>query len=114
MGQTAARCADSTFRQSITPLPHSETGGLPRICTVFRPGKSRSFTVKVCSPNRDTKAELNRRGQACEVLAGTGISRRVKWSERGVSRPVFLLGRQVCLPQHLCSLRKLVHTFALG
>ena len=26
-------------------------GGLPRTCTVFRPGKSRSFTVKVCSPN---------------------------------------------------------------
>src|SRR5512137_1260938 len=29
----------------------------------------------------DTKAELNHRGQACEVLAGTGISRRRKWSE---------------------------------
>jgi hypothetical protein len=28
--------------------------------------------------DRDTKAELNRRGQACKVLAGTGISRRVK------------------------------------
>ena len=25
---------------------------------------------------RDTKAELNRRSQACEVLTGTGISRR--------------------------------------
>jgi hypothetical protein len=24
-------------------------------------------------PNRDTKAELNRRSQACEVLAGTGV-----------------------------------------
>jgi hypothetical protein len=24
-------------------------------------------------PNRDTKAELNRRSQACEVLTGTGI-----------------------------------------
>jgi hypothetical protein len=24
-------------------------------------------------PKRDTKAELNRHGQVCEVLAGTGI-----------------------------------------
>jgi hypothetical protein len=24
-------------------------------------------------PKRDTKAELNRRSQACEVLTGTGI-----------------------------------------
>jgi hypothetical protein len=28
--------------------------------------------------NRDAKAELNRRSQVCEVLAGTGISRRGK------------------------------------
>ena len=41
-------------------------------------------------PNRDTKAELNRRGQACEVLADTGISRRVKWSERRVTLPLVL------------------------
>jgi hypothetical protein len=27
-------------------------------------------------PDCDTKAELNRRGQACGVLTGTGISRR--------------------------------------
>jgi hypothetical protein len=27
--------------------------------------------------DRDAKAELNRRGQVCEVLTGTGISRRV-------------------------------------
>lgn len=26
--------------------------------------------------DRGAKAELNRRGQACEVLTGTGISRR--------------------------------------
>ncbi len=31
--------------------------------------------------DRDAKAELNRRGLACEVLTGTGISRREKWSE---------------------------------
>jgi hypothetical protein len=28
--------------------------------------------------NRDAKAELNRRSQACDVLTGTGISRREK------------------------------------
>ena len=56
-----------------------EIGGPPRICTVFSPVKSRDFTVKVCSPfiavrkDRDTKAELNRRSQVCEILAGTGI-----------------------------------------
>ncbi len=38
-------------------------------------------------PGRDTKAELNRRSQACAILAGTGISRRVKWTERGVTLP---------------------------
>jgi hypothetical protein len=27
-------------------------------------------------PNRDAKAELNRRSQVCEVLTDTGISRR--------------------------------------
>jgi len=32
-------------------------------------------------PDRDTKAELNRRSQVCEVLTGTGISRRGKWTE---------------------------------
>ncbi|MFO1514075.1 MAG: hypothetical protein U1F83_14340 [Verrucomicrobiota bacterium] len=33
-------------------------------------------------PNRDTKAELNRRGEVCEAFADTGISRRLKWTER--------------------------------
>jgi len=28
--------------------------------------------------DRDAKAELNRRSQACDILTGTGISRRVK------------------------------------
>ena len=48
---------------------------MPRNCTAFSPVKSRDFTVKVCNPkyDRDAKAELNRRSQACEVLAGTGI-----------------------------------------
>jgi hypothetical protein len=28
-----------------------QSGGSPRSCTVFRPGKSRSFTRKVCDPS---------------------------------------------------------------
>jgi hypothetical protein len=28
--------------------------------------------------DRDAKAELNRRSQACDILTGTGISRREK------------------------------------
>ena len=39
---------------------------------------------------RDAKAELNRRSQACEVLTGTGISRRGKWPERRVTLPLDL------------------------
>ena len=35
-------------------------------------------TLMPVRKDRDTKAELNRRGQACEVLIGTGISRRLK------------------------------------
>ena len=82
-----------------------EIGGSPRIRTVFSPVKSRDFTIKVCNPemDRDAKAELNHRSQVCEALAGTGISRRVKWSSIRVARPVFLLGRQACVSQHLCS-----------
>ena len=75
---------------AVATEPHRRNGGSPRICTVFHPGKSRSFTIKVCDPRRDAKAELNRRSQACEVLADTGISRRVKWTERRVSLPLDL------------------------
>jgi hypothetical protein len=32
-------------------------------------------------PERDAKAELNRRGQVCEDLTGTGISHRGKESQ---------------------------------
>jgi hypothetical protein len=31
-------------------------------------------------PKRDTKAELNRRSQACEVLTVTGIRVAKKWT----------------------------------
>src|SRR6516162_5417675 len=43
--------------------------------------------VAVCK-DCHAKAELNRRGQACEVLADTGISHRLKWSERRVTLPL--------------------------
>ena len=74
--------ATTTFEAShsdILSYGSVEIGGLPRIRTVFSPVKSRDFTAKVCSPliavrkDRDAKAELNRRGQVCEILAGTGI-----------------------------------------
>ena len=41
---------------------------------MFHPVKSRSFTHQSL-PTRtgDAKAELNRRGQACEIPAGTGV-----------------------------------------
>src|SRR4029078_10694718 len=37
--------------------------------------------MQCLQPCRDTKAELNRRGQACDFLTDTGISRRVKMVE---------------------------------
>ena len=107
-----SRWRDSHSRGALRPAvyetaavatePHRRNGGSPRICTVFHPGKSRSFTIKVCDPRRDAKAELNRRSQACEVLADTGISRRVKWTGMRVARPLFRFGRPACISQHLC------------
>jgi hypothetical protein len=38
--------------RSSFPVLRSQKGGLPRTCAVFRRGKSRSFTLKVCIPNR--------------------------------------------------------------
>ena len=57
-------------------------------------------------PNRDTKAELNRRSQACEGPGRHRCSRRVKWSSIRVLRPVFRFGRPACFSQHLCPERK--------
>src|SRR5262245_49761618 len=65
---------------AVAAEPHRQNGGSPRIRTVFSPVKSRDFTIKVCNPQRDTKAELNRRSQACEVLADTGIRVARKWT----------------------------------
>jgi hypothetical protein len=38
--------------------------------------------------DRDTKAELNHRGQVCEVLIDTGVSRRVKMVRAMGAAPV--------------------------
>ena len=40
--------------------------------------------VAVCK-DRDTKAELNRRSQACEVLAGTGVRVARMVEHRGIA-----------------------------
>ena len=45
--------------------------------------------VAVCK-DCDAKAELNRRGQASEVLADTGFRVALKWSERRVTPPLTL------------------------
>ena len=37
-----------SLRRPLTQM--AKAGRLPRTCTVFRPGKSRRFTIKVCSP----------------------------------------------------------------
>ena len=76
-----ARCAKiiSSFCLLTSSLKNC---GLPRTCTVFSPVKSRDFTVKVCNPNANTKAELNRRSQACESPGRHRCSRREKKPKR--------------------------------
>ena len=54
------------------------------------PKAFRAASLQCLQPDRDTKAELNRRSQVCEVLTGTGISRRGKWTERRVTLPLDL------------------------
>ena len=71
--------------------PRAKVGGSPRICTEFSPVKSRDFTIKVCNPEKsDTKAELNRRSQACDGPDRHRCSHRVKWSARRVTLPLAL------------------------
>ena len=45
-------------------------------------------TLVAVRKDRDTKVELNHRSQACEGPGRHRYSRRVKWSERRVSRPL--------------------------
>jgi diadenosine tetraphosphatase ApaH/serine/threonine PP2A family protein phosphatase len=73
---------------------------LPRALSRFRIGTVSQHNL---ATRRDTKAELNRRGQACEVLIDTGISRRVEWSSMRVTLFLLRFGRPACISQHLCS-----------
>ncbi|HEY6181584.1 MAG TPA: hypothetical protein VIW67_05015, partial [Terriglobales bacterium] len=55
-----------------------ENGGAPRCCPVLCGLRDRCIAAMLATlggrlQGRDTKAELNRRSQACEVLTGTGI-----------------------------------------
>ena len=77
---------------------------LPRALSRFRIGTA---SLQCLQPHRDTKAELNRRSQACEGPDRHRYSRRVKWSERRVPPPfapapeagVSLLGYALINPQ---------------
>lgn len=95
-------------------------------CLGFAPSSRRlraGTSLAKFATQANAKAELNRRGQTCEVLIDTGISRRGKckvgsarcadrapprgvhyqdWTGIGVSRPVLRFGRPACISQHLC------------
>ena len=52
-----------------------ENGGSPRCCPVLCGLRDRCIAAMLATQkkNRNAKAELNRRSQACDVLADTGI-----------------------------------------
>src|SRR5580765_6234565 len=69
---------------AVAAEPHRRNGGSPRCCPVLCGLRDRCIaamlaTLVAVRKDRDTKAELNRRNQACEVLTDTG-SRRGKWT----------------------------------
>src|ERR1051325_3737755 len=64
-------------------------------------GQEPGLHCQSLQPKRDTKAESNRRSQACEVLAGTGIRVARKWTGMRVARPLLRFGRPACISQHL-------------
>ena len=73
---------EATPLHSALYTPHSALDWrvatvLPRALRLKRP----LHRCNACNPARDAKAELNRRSQVCEILAGTGISRRKKNSQ---------------------------------
>jgi hypothetical protein len=47
--------------------------------------------------NRDTKAELNRRSQACDVLAGTGVRVAEMVEHQGIAPCIPVWKTGVCL-----------------
>ena len=59
---------------AVAAEPHRRNGGSPRCCPVLCGLRDRCIAAMLATrKGRDTKAELNRRRQACEVLADTGI-----------------------------------------
>src|ERR1051325_2844064 len=78
-------------RRVQTPVaaePDRRNGGSPRCCPVLCGLRDRCIAASLATRNkRDAKAELNRRDQACEVLADTGI------------RVARIIGPRVCDPQ---------------
>ena len=71
---------------AVATEPHRQNGGSPRCCPVLCGLRDRCIaamlaTLVAIRKDRDAKAELNRRSQVCELLAGTGISRRKKNSQ---------------------------------
>ena len=79
-------------RSMIVISLRMQNGASAGTCTLTAPLKRR---ILCCSSSRsdcDTKAELNRRGQACGILAGTGISRReneVEMVGHEINRPLY-------------------------
>ena len=65
------------FRDSpgaLVRFSFHEIGESPRCCPVLCGLRDRCIAAMLATrKRRDTKAELNRRSQACEVLADTGI-----------------------------------------
>ena len=63
---------------AVAAEPHRRNGGSPRCCPVLCGLRDRCIaamlaTLVAVRKERNAKAELNRRNQACEVLADTGI-----------------------------------------
>src|SRR6266542_5174808 len=76
------------------------------ICPVFLPLqllllKSLELHWQSLRPERDAKAELNRRSEVCVALASTGISRRVKWTGMRVTLSLLRFGRPACISEYL-------------
>ena len=78
-----------TAAVAAEPRRH-EMVGRRGFCPVFCRFKRPRLHCQSLQPNRDTKAELNRRSQACEGPGRHRYSRRVKWSERRVMLPLAL------------------------
>ena len=85
----------ASARQPLPPaVQMAKAGGSPRCCPVLCGLRDRCIAAMLATlvpvrKDRDTKAELNRRGQACDFLTDTGISRRVKMVDhQGIARSI--------------------------